>query len=55
VVTRKKHTQPLYLEHDRAALLDELAEELRLPKAFLLRQAVDDLLIKYRKLKAPKR
>lgn len=52
---RTKHAQPLYLEPDRAELLDELAAESRIPKAVLLREAVDDLLVKHRKLKAPRR
>jgi hypothetical protein len=55
MVTRNKNLQSLYLEKDKAALLDELAEETRIPKAVLLREAVDDLLIKYKKLKVPKR
>ncbi len=52
--TRLKHSQLLYLELDRAVLLDELAKETRIAKAVLLREAVDDLLVKYRKLKVPK-
>jgi hypothetical protein len=55
VATRKKHIQPLYLEQDRAVLLDELSAETRIAKAVLLREAVDDLLVKHKKLKAPKR
>ena len=47
--------QSLYLEMDKAALLDDLAAQTRIPKAVLLREAVDDLLIKYKKLKVPKR
>ncbi len=45
----KKHQQLILLEPDRAALLDELAEETRLPKQVLLREAVGDLLSKYHK------
>jgi predicted DNA-binding protein len=48
---RKLHTQSIYLEMDRAQLLDELAAETRIAKAVLLREAVDDLLTKYGKLK----
>jgi Ribbon-helix-helix domain len=55
VAIRKKHSQPLYLEPDRAALLDELAADTRIAKAVLLREAVDDLLTKFKKLKVPKR
>jgi predicted DNA-binding protein len=54
VATRNKHLQSLYLEPEKALLLDQLAAETRIPKAVLLREAVDDLLVKYRKLKAPK-
>jgi hypothetical protein len=52
---RLKILQSLYLERDRTVLLDELAADLRLPKAILLREAVDDLLVKYRMLKPNKR
>lgn len=50
--TTNRHQQSLYLDHDKAKLLDELAEEKRIAKAVLLREAVDDLLHKYKKLKA---
>lgn len=52
---RKKHLQSLYLEPDRAELLDQLAADTRIPKAVLLREAVDDLLSKYKRLKPRKR
>ena len=55
VTKRDKHQQALYLEHDRAKLLDELAAETRIPKAVLLREAVDMLLTHYGKLSTPKR
>ena len=48
---RKLHLQSLYLEPEKAELLDALAGETRVPKAVLLREAVDDLLTKYGKLK----
>jgi len=51
----KRHQQALYLDHEKAALLDELARESRIARAILLREAVDDLLIKFKKLKPPKR
>ena len=47
-----RHQQALYLDHEKAKLLDNLSDETRVPKAVLLREAVDDLLIKYKKLKA---
>lgn len=52
---RTKRSQPLYLEPEKADLLDVLAAESRIPKAVLLREAVDDLLVKHKVLKAPKR
>ena len=47
-----KHQQPLYLEPEKAELLNQLAASTRIPKAVLLREAVDDLLVKYRLLKS---
>jgi ribosomal protein L17 len=44
------HQQALYLEQGTATLLDELAAETRIPKASLLREAVDDLLTKHGKM-----
>jgi hypothetical protein len=52
---RLKHSQLLYLEPGKAALLNELSAESRIAKAVLLREAVDDLLVKYKRLKVPKR
>jgi Ribbon-helix-helix domain len=52
---RDKHLQSLYLEPEKAVLLDELAADTRIAKAVLLREAVDDLLVKHKKLKVPKR
>lgn len=52
---RKLLLQSLYLEPDKAKLLDELAAESRIPKAVLLREAVDDLLVKHKAMKAPRR
>jgi hypothetical protein len=52
---RLKIMQALYLERDRTELLDELAADVRLTKAFLLREAVDDLLVKYKMIKPNKR
>jgi predicted DNA-binding protein len=44
----------LYLDHDKATLLDELSKQTRVPKQAYLREALDDLLVKYKMLKAPK-
>lgn len=41
------HQQALYLEPEKAELLEGLAAEKRIPRAVLLREAVDDLLKKY--------
>jgi hypothetical protein len=47
----KRHQQAIYLDHDKAALLDKLAEETRIAKQEYLREAVDLLLAKYKRLK----
>ena len=41
---REMHQQSLYLEPEKATMLDKLAERTRIPKAVLLREAVDLLL-----------
>ena len=51
----KRTAHLMHLDADRTALLKELAAEKRLPKSILMREAIDDLLIKYRKLKPPRR
>ena len=50
-----RHQQALYLDHEKAQLLDELSAETRIAKAVLLREAVDDLLVKHGKLNAAAR
>jgi predicted DNA-binding protein len=52
---RLKNAQMIYLEHLRAEQLEALAAKAALPKAVLLREAVDDLLVKYKVLKPTKR
>ena len=52
---RLKVMQALYLERDRTVMLDKLAANVEMPKAVLLREAVDDLLTKYKVLKPNKR
>ena len=49
---RLRRSQLLYLELDRAILLDELSAETGVETGVLLREAVDDLLIKFKKLHA---
>ena len=51
----KRHQQAIYLDHDKAKLLDQLAAKTRLPKQVLMRDAVDLLLRKHGLLKVPKR
>lgn len=46
----KRHQQAIYLDHDRAALLDKLSVETRVPKQSYFREAVDLLLTKYKLL-----
>ena len=46
------HQQPLYLEPARADLLAQLAKRTRIPRQSLLREAVDDLLVKWKVLPA---
>jgi predicted DNA-binding protein len=48
---RTQRQQSIYLEHEKAALLDTLSEQTRIPKAELMREAIDDLLVKYKMLK----
>ncbi len=54
-IKRTLHMQSIYLKPQKAELLDALAARLEIPKAMLLREAVDDLLVKHRAMKAPKR
>lgn len=50
-----RHQQSIYLDTDKAALLDRLAAETRIPKQVLLREGVDLLLSKHGLLKTKKR
>jgi predicted transcriptional regulator len=50
-----RNQQSIYLDHDKAALLDELAAETRIAKQVLLREAVDLLLEQHGKRKAKRR
>lgn len=50
----KRHQQAIYLDHEKATLLDKLSQETRVPKQEYLREAVDLLLTKYKKLKHSK-
>lgn len=50
----KRTGQLMHLDADRVQLLNELAADRRTPKSVLMREAIEDLLVKYRKLKPPK-
>jgi hypothetical protein len=55
-VGKTKLTQKLILlEPEKAALLAELAEDTGLLQSVLMRKAIDQLLVRYGKLEAPKR
>ena len=47
----KRKTHSVYLDPGRHELFVQLAKQTRIPRAVLLREAVDDLLRKYRLLK----
>lgn len=47
----KRKTHSVYLDPDRHELFVRLSKETRIPRAVLLREAVDDLLRKHRLLK----
>ncbi len=53
MATRKRTSQSVSLDPVKAELLAVLSRETRIPRAVLLREAVDDLLAKYVRL-APK-
>jgi hypothetical protein len=47
----KRHQQALYLDHDKANLLDEPAKATKILRAVPARDAIDDLLMKFKRLK----
>jgi predicted DNA-binding protein len=47
----KRKTHTVYLDPDKHELFAQLSKQTRIPQAVLLREAVDDLLKKYRLLK----
>jgi len=51
----KRAFETVYLDHDKLELFKKLATDTRIPRAVLAREAIDDLLVKYRRLKAPRR
>lgn len=50
-----RHQQSIYLDDEKAALLDQLAGQTRIAKQVLMREAIDDLLRKHGLLKLEKR
>jgi hypothetical protein len=54
VATKKRNQEITYCEADRSQLLDELSKETRVSKQAYLREALDDLLKKYGRLKPQK-
>jgi hypothetical protein len=51
----KRTAQLMHLDPDKVKLLKELAAQSRVPKSVLMREAIDDLLVKHGKLKASRR
>jgi predicted transcriptional regulator len=45
----------MHLDPDKAKLLDQLAAETRILRSVFIREAIDDLLMKYGKVKWPRR
>jgi predicted transcriptional regulator len=52
---KTRHQQAIYLDHDKAKLLDQLAAKTRLAKQVLMRDAIDLLLQQHGLLRPPKR
>jgi hypothetical protein len=52
---RKRSVEVAYLDPEKLDLLKQLAAQTRIPRAVLIREAIDDLLVKYKLLKPPKR
>jgi len=50
----KRKVEVAYLDADKLELLKQLAAQSRIARTVLVREAIDDLLIKYRLMKAPK-
>ena len=51
----KRAVEVAYLDPDKLELLRRLAGQTRIPRSVLVREAIDDLLMKYKLLKAPRR
>ena len=51
----KRSVEVAYLDPDKHALLKQLARQTRIPKTVLVREAIDDLLVKHGLLRPTKR
>jgi hypothetical protein len=51
----KRSVEVAYLDPDKLDLLKRLAAQTRIARSVLVREAIDDLLIKYKLLRAPRR
>jgi Ribbon-helix-helix domain len=51
----KRSVEVAYLDPEKLALLKKLATQTRIPRAVLMREAVDDLLVKHGMQKRPRR
>lgn len=51
----KRKVEVAYLDAEKLELLKQLAAQTRIARTVLVREAIDDLLIKYRLIKPPKR
>jgi hypothetical protein len=43
----KRKQENVYVDHDKYALLVQLAKQTRIPRTVLWREALDDILVKY--------
>ena len=51
----KRAIETLYLDRAKLDLLKQLAQQTRIPRAVLLREAIDDLLLKHKPLRPRRR
>ncbi len=51
----KRAIETLYLDWDKLDLLRQLSTQMRVPRAVLMREAIDDLLLKHKPLRRKRR
>jgi hypothetical protein len=51
----KRRVEVAYLDPEKLELLKQLSAQTRIARTVLVREAIDDLLIKYKLLKPPRR